>query len=53
MSQCKDLLPLVMMTINLSKIKYGPYFHVCMNHVGLILLESSNEKTLRTVTKMV
>lgn len=46
----RNLLSLVMMAVNLFEIKYGTYFPVCMNHVGLLLLESSNEKTFRTVT---
>lgn len=49
----RNLLSLIMMVVNLSEIKYGTYFHVGMNHVGLLLLESSNEKTFRTVTLMV
>lgn len=44
----RNLLSLVKMTVNLFGIKYCPYFQVCVNYVGLILLESSNEKTFRT-----
>lgn len=46
----ENMLSLVVMAINFSEIKHGTYFYVYMNHVGLLLLESSNEKTFSTVT---